>query len=108
MKMIFILGFLLYSCLADAQAKTPVDIIRKAVQQINSGNGYTKKVLENEAFLKHATDGGGRLTAFLKNGQIVKLVEQIGLSSCSNTTEYYLDEKENLIFSYTAGREFLY
>jgi hypothetical protein len=53
------------------------------------------------------TDGGGQVTGYFKNGQLVKMVEFIGLSSCVNITEYYVQDAK-LIFAYTLGKEFLY
>jgi hypothetical protein len=66
-----------------------------------------KKVLSNEEFLEHTTDGGGELTGYFKNGELVKIKEWIGLSSCINITEYYL-QSNKLIFTYTEGSEFPY
>ena len=56
---------------------------------------------------EYATDGGGQLTGYFKNGQLLKMVERIGLSSCVNTTEFYLQDNK-LIFVYTQGKEFKY
>jgi hypothetical protein len=82
-------------------------IIRAEVQKINNGSGYKIKTLSNEEFLEEMTDGGGELQAFYRNGELVKIVEKIYLSSCIRLTEYYL-KKSELIFAYTQGKEWYY
>jgi len=52
-------------------------------------------------------DGGGHVIGYFKNGQLVKMDEFIGLSSCVNITTYYLQDNK-LIFVYTQGKEFQY
>ncbi|MEO7210541.1 MAG: hypothetical protein ABIY35_06330 [Chitinophagaceae bacterium] len=81
--------------------------IRKTVEQINKDCGYTIKILDNEEFMGQITDGGGQVTGYFKKGQLVKIDEFIGLSSCVNTTTYYLKDNK-LIFVYTQGKEFQY
>lgn len=108
MRTLFTLTFLLFNLLAFSQEnKTSIDNIRYAVEYINKDSGYSKKVLSNEEFLEHTTDGGGELTCYFKNGELVKIREWIGLSSCINITEYYL-QTDKLIFAYTEGSEFAY
>src|SRR5579871_4069993 len=84
-----------------------INKIQKIVQQINNDSGYTIKKLDNDEFLDHTTDEGGELTAYFKNGQLVKIIEWIGLSSCVNITEYYLQDNK-LIFTYTKGSQYSY
>ncbi|QKG52608.1 hypothetical protein [Hymenobacter sp. BRD67] len=81
--------------------------IKREVEQINLQGGYAKKTLANEAFMPNITDGGGQLTGYFKDGQLMKIVEWVGLSSCINTTEYYF-QNGNLIFVYTQGKIFKY
>jgi hypothetical protein len=108
MRTLFTLTLLLSNLLAYSQEnKTSIDKIRNAVEQINKDSGYSKKVLSNDEFLEETTDGGGELTGYFKNGQLVKIREWIGLSSCINITEYYL-QSNKLIFTYTEGSEFAY
>jgi hypothetical protein len=108
MRLVYIMASL-FSCLLtySQENKTNIDKIRHTVEQINKDSGYSKKVLSNEEFLEHTTDGGGELTGYFKNGQLVKIREWIGLSSCINITEYYLHSNK-LIFTYTKGSEFDY
>ena len=81
-----------------------INEIRKTIAQINNDSGYSLKKLENEEFLEQMTDNGGELTGYFKNGQLVKIVEWIGLSSCVNITEYYLQDNK-LIFAFIKGSE---
>jgi hypothetical protein len=108
MRTVYILTFLL-ACLQtySQESKSSIDKIRLVVEQINKDSGYSKKILNNEEFLEEATDGGGQLTGYFKNGQLVKIKEWIGLSSCINITEYYL-QANKLIFTYTVGSDFAY
>ena len=78
--------------------------IRKTVQKINNGTGYLIKKLESDEFLEEGTDNGAELNGYFKDGKLVKIKEWIGLSSCFNTTEYYLQDGK-LIFSYTKGSQ---
>ena len=93
-------------CFAQQNIST-VDNIRKAVEKINSDTSYTTKTLDNEEFMKQMTDGGGQLTGYFKNGQLWKIIARIGLSSCVNTTEYYVQD-DKLYFVYIEGKEFKY
>ena len=106
MRAVYLLTFLLSNLLTYSQENS-IDNIRHVVEQINKDSGYSKKVLNNEEFLEHSTDGGGELTGYFKNGQLVKIREWIGLSSCINITEYYL-QSGKLIFTYTEGSDFAY
>jgi hypothetical protein len=98
--------FFLFSLPAYSQENS-IDRILHAVEQTNKDSGYSKKVLDGEAFLEEPTDGGGELTGYFKNGELVKIREWIGLSSCIIITEYYL-QSGKLIFTYTEGSEFAY
>lgn len=81
--------------------------IGEKFHRINSDSGYLIKTLENEQFLEHVTDGGGTLTGYFKNGQIKKITERIGLSSCIKTFEFYFWDGE-LIFVYEKEEDFPY
>lgn len=63
--------------------------------------------LKNEEFLERVTDGGGELKGFVKNGQLVKMVSWVGVSSCVYITEYYFDRGQ-LVFVQEQGLEFAY
>jgi hypothetical protein len=102
----YIIVFLLSNLLVYSQ-KNSIDNIRLAVEQINKDSGYSKKVLDGEAFLEEAPDGGAELTGYFKNGELVKIMEWIGLSSCIRITEYYL-QSHHLIFTYTQEKDFAY
>jgi hypothetical protein len=108
MRPVLIMILFLFSTLSYTQTNiTKVDKIRTTVEQINKETGYTTRTLENEEFLQQLPDGGGTLTGYFKNKQLVKLVEWIGLSSCVNITEYYL-QNNKLIFVFIQGKEFQY
>jgi len=81
--------------------------IRDKFRTINSEAGYLTKMLTNEQFLEHMTDGGGHLTGYFKNGQIKKIIEWIGLSYCVRTFEYYFWDGQ-LIFVYEKEEDFPY
>ena len=108
MKTLLTLTLLFFSLFAFAQTdKTDINKIRKIVEQINKDSAYTIKKLDNEEFLEQMTDEGGELTGYFKNGLLVKIIEWIGLSSCIDITEYYLQDNK-LIFTYTKGSEYSY
>jgi len=107
MQTIYTLTLLLFCTLTFAQTDRAINKIRKAVEQINKDTGYTTKTLDNEQFLEHMTDGGGKLTGYFKNGKLVKIVEWVGFSFCVNISEYYLKDNK-LIFAYTQGSQFSY
>ncbi len=84
-----------------------ISSIRNQVQEINTTKGLTLKVLKDEEFLEHTPDGSAELKGYFKNGKLVKIVEWIGLSSCIQITEYYLQNRK-LIFIYVQGKDFEY
>ncbi|WP_148661187.1 PulJ/GspJ family protein [Flavisolibacter tropicus] len=100
-RIILLLAFFAFlPSLVFAQNKTDQkEAIRKAFQQINNDQRLKKLTLESEAFLKHMPDGGGELTGFYKDGQLVKIREWIGLSDGNKVVEYYLKDGA-LIFVY--------
>ncbi|WP_018343677.1 hypothetical protein [Cytophaga aurantiaca] len=99
--------YVLYCSGTFAQTDNVVNSIRKAVEQINADKSLTTKTLDNEQFLEQTTDRGGQLTGYFKNGILVKIVERIGLSSCVDINEYYIQDNK-LIFVYAQGKEFKY
>jgi hypothetical protein len=109
MKFRATLVFLIFSALLvkGQERYNRIDVIRNQVQKINTMKGLTVKVLEGEEFLEHTPDGGAELKGYFKNGELVKIVEWIGLSSCVQITEYYLQNKK-LIFVYVQGKNFEY
>lgn len=108
MKTLFTIIFSLFCSLTFAQQNQPkINKIKQEVGQINKGKNYTTKRLEDEEFLEHMTDNGGSLTGYFKNKQLVKIDEEIGLSSCEIHTTYYLKNNQ-LIFVYVAGYEAQY
>lgn len=98
---------LIFSSIPTYSQDNRIEKIRQTVEKINKDLGYSKKVLDGEAFLEEATDGGGELTGYFKNGELVKISEWIGLSSCIRVTEYYL-QSHHLIFTYTQEKDFAY
>ncbi|MBK9176242.1 MAG: hypothetical protein IPM46_07880 [Flavobacteriales bacterium] len=77
------------------------------VQKINEVKDYELRTLENEEFLEQMTDGGGDLTGMFKNGELIKVVKRVGLSSCVDITEYYFRNSQ-LVFVSAQGLEFAY
>ena len=99
----------MFSYSVSAQAPSPIDRIRQAVHKINTDTGYTVKTLDQGKFLADevSPDNGAELAGYFKNSRLVKMVERIGLSSCTDVTEFYVLDGE-LIFTYTAGSVFPY
>jgi len=105
MKTIFSFSLLFISFCPFAQNEYNTVInIRRAVEKINRDTGYSIRKLTAEDFLNQVPDNGGELTGYFKKGQLVKIIEWIGLSSCVKVTEYYL-QGDKLIFTYTKGSE---
>ena len=107
MKTLLACLFAFFCTLAIAQSDNSINKIQLIIKQINKDSSYRTKILDNEQFLEEIPDGGGQLTGYFKNGQLVKIVEFIGFSSCINITEYYLKDNK-LIFIYIKGKEFKY
>ncbi len=96
------------SLLAHAQIdSTYIVAVDRIVQEIDAGKDYDLRTLENEEFLTQMTDGGGELKGFLKDGQLVKMVSWVGVSSCVYFTAYYFDRGQ-LVFVQEQGLEFAY
>jgi hypothetical protein len=103
---ILILALVFLTTLLFGQSGDKVEQVRKAVEEINRAS-TTTKTLENGQFMEHMTDGGGKLTGYFKNGELVKVLEWVGLSSCVTNYEYYIRDG-NLIFVYGQEKIFPY
>lgn len=106
-KYIFILTFLLSTTFFFGQTDQEIKAINKVVELINKDSTYTKKVLDNEKWLKHDTDNGVEVTAYIKNGQVVKIIEWVGFSNYISIYEYYI-QNNSLIFVYGQEKVFKY
>ena len=104
MRIVSILTLLFVTSISLAQKGNKIAEIRKSVERINRDSGYVIKKVDGETFLDQASDNGGQLTAYFRNGQLVKMIEWVGLSSCVDIIEYYLQD-DKLIFTYTSGSE---
>lgn len=76
---------------------TLIKSIQEKTQVIDLENNYETKVLNNEKFLDHMTDGGGQLTGYFKDGKIAKIVERLGLSYGVITYVYYFSNEELIL-----------
>jgi hypothetical protein len=106
-KRFFISLILISLCLGSFSQEKDLIIkdIRAKFKEINDYNNYQKIVLDNKDLMEQMTDGGGQLTAYLKNDSICKIYEWIGLSFGVHKTEYYYwDEK--LFFAYCIEETF--
>jgi hypothetical protein len=103
---LFILS-VFFSVTLFGQTNDRVGSIRKTVDQINTDTAYKKKILVNEQWMEQMTDEGGALTGYFKNGQLLKIIEYVGLSSCTSIYEYYLQDT-TLIFVYGQEKVFKY
>jgi hypothetical protein len=107
-KALIIIPALGFYTLAHAQIDSAYILaVDRSVQQINAVKDYEVRTLENEEFLAQMTDGGGELTGYVKNGELVKMVSWVGVSSCVYVTEYYFDHSK-LVFVLEKGSEFAY
>jgi hypothetical protein len=104
---IFLLAFLFLSIFLFGQSDDKINAIRKAVEQINKDTTYTTRQLSNLHWMEQMSDGGGQITGYFKKGQLVKIVEWVGLSSCIKLHEYYL-QNNSLLFVYGQEKVFKY
>jgi hypothetical protein len=79
--------------------------IRVKFKELNDYKYNKKIVLENDEFIEHMTDGGGILTAYLRNDSVCKIYQWIGLSYGVLKIEYYYWQ-EKLIFAYRTEEMF--
>jgi hypothetical protein len=106
-KYIFILTLLISTTFLFGQNEEEIKAINKVVELINKDSTYIKKVLDNDQWLENGTDNGSELTAYFKNGQVVKIIEWVGLSNYTSIYEYYL-YNNSLIFVYGQEKVFKY
>ncbi len=101
--------FLLFCfCSVAAQDKQlTINKIREEFNAINKDKALKKVVLNNEDFLDHMPDGGGKLTGFYKKGILKKIVCWTGLSFGTENVEYYF-RNNKLIFVYEQFNTFLF
>ena len=113
MKPLLAILFVLYTLtgVGQHQETTLIEatdlLIAEQDARLKADTTYVIKILNNEQFLEQMTDGGGQLKGYFYNGQLVKIIEWIGLSSCVNITEYYLGGNQ-LVYAYTQGKETKY
>ena len=109
MKALITMAALVCCTLTHAQIidSTYILAVDRRVQEIDAAKDYEIRTLENEEFLERMTDGGGELIGFVKNGQVVKIVSRVGVSSCAYITEYYFD-RSGLTFVQEQGFEYAY
>ena len=106
-KYIFILTLLISTTFLFGQNEEEIKAINKVVELINKDSTYIKKVLDNDQWLENGTDNGSELTSYFKNGQVVKIIEWVGLSNYISIYEYYL-YNNSLIFVYGQEKAFKY
>ncbi len=79
--------------------------IRAEFKRINSTSQLEKIELFNDTFMEYHTDGGGQLTGFFENNNLVKITEWIGPSHGTLITDYYLKDGK-LFFAYQQENKF--
>lgn len=77
------------NCYAQTDLMATID---KRVQQIDSDKGLTKKEFNANQVYNKIFDGGGQINVYQKEGQLVKIEENIGLSYGLVTTVIYLHD----------------
>lgn len=109
MRALITMAALVCCTLSHAQIidSTYILAVDRLVQEIDGAKDYEIRTLENEEFLEQMTDGGGELTGYVKNGQIVKIASRVWVSSCAYISEYYFD-RSKLVFVQEQGYEFAY
>jgi hypothetical protein len=76
---------------------TGVKRIQQIVITLNSSKIKDSVYLENEDFMENSTDGGGSLTGYFQNGNLVKIDEWYGISWGVLQVSYYFDNS-SLVF----------
>ncbi|MBY0478146.1 MAG: hypothetical protein K2Q24_10905 [Chitinophagaceae bacterium] len=84
-----ILLLLINSCTGLAQLSAQAKQIKDACKVIDEDSSFLKKIYEQEEFMNHATDNGGTLTVYHKNGIVHKMTEWVGLSNYIVIIDYY-------------------
>jgi len=85
--------------------ETLVLAIRTEFKKINTNDSLKTIILNNEEFLEQMTDGGGTLTGYFEDDQLVKFTEWVGLSYGNVVSEYYFKDLE-LFFLYQKESKF--
>ncbi len=81
--------FLINSTASFAQLSVQAKQIESACKVIDKDSTLQKKVYEQEEFMDHATDNGGSLTVYHKNGTVYRITEWVGLSGDVVIIDYY-------------------
>lgn len=79
--------------------------IRTEFQRINSSNQLETVELFNEEFMEYRADGGGQLTGYFDNNNLVKITEWVGPTYGSIITESYFKDNQ-LFFVYQKENKF--
>ena len=103
--MLLMVALLTTPCMAQTDQEI-IRTIRRDFQSINSDTSLKMISMDAEEFLDGSTDGGGELKASYKNGQLVKLVEWIGISYGNRIREFYFKEGK-LFFVYDRFEAFV-
>jgi hypothetical protein len=82
----------------EGSTVTIVDEIKSRINQFDAIKFTDSVLLENEEFMQNPTDGGGSLTGYFHQEQLVKISEWIGLSYGIRQNDYYYDNGQ-LIFN---------
>jgi len=96
-----------FSLVAAQDKQLIMNQIRKEYNAINKDKAMKAVVLNNEDFLDHMTDGGGKLIGLYRKGEVKKIVCWIGLSFGTEHVEYYF-KNNKLIFVYEQFNTFLF
>lgn len=86
------LAMLLYGPLVHAQSRPAAGDsthrvgVARLVQVLNAVQADELRTLKIEDFLAQRTGGGGELKSYVKDGQLVKMVGWVGVSSCGSIT----------------------
>lgn len=82
--------------------KDELNKLKKDITEIDKFKNYQKIIFNNEEFMMEMTDGGGTLTGYFKDGNLLKIEEEIYLSHCKITSQYYFKDGK-LFFAVRRG-----
>ncbi|MHA7058958.1 hypothetical protein ACWGOQ_0017160 [Aquimarina sp. M1] len=91
-------------CFAQSEEEIIIEI-RNEFNRINNLQSLEKIDLFNDEFLNFTPDGGGQLSGYFENDQLVKIVKWIGPSFGIIVTEYYL-KNDKIIFAFNTEKKF--
>ena len=103
-------SFFSVSVVGAQTLEAKIEKIRVEVNHISLDSNYKTKTIENDeipAYAEHGTDGGMSVTGYYKKGELVKIVEWVGLSHYVLISEYYL-YKRDIIFVFVQEKDFPY